>query len=148
MRITSGGVAIVILIAAAGCLDFGDDIETNNLTDEQIAYCQTIMHLNDQLQYDPNGLKILGSGIDDAVWFCFHTEETDPAFIFDTTFVSLDSLSGSVSIYSPEDIPDWWDSQEKELVGGVVPLQWGRFMTVGMERKESGTTVYIFWHET
>lgn len=145
---TAAGIALCICILAAGCLDFGDDIETENPTPEQLAYCQTIMHLNDKLQYDPAGLKILGSGIDDAVWFCFRTDETDPAFIFDTTFISPDSLSGFVSVYAPEDIPDWWDPQEKELVGGVVPLRWSRFMTVGMELKDSGTTVYIFWHET
>ena len=115
---------------------------------EQLAFCENAMHLNDELQYEPIGFKIVGSGIDDAVWFSFHTDETDLGIIFDAEVVPFDSLRGSVDIYTPEDMPLWWDIQGKGLVGGSITLPAGRSMTVGMNREEAGTSVYIFWHES
>ena len=140
--------AIVFSLLASGCLDFGDDIITDSPTADQLAFCETVMHLNEDLRYEPIGFKIIGSGIDDAVWFSFHTDETDPVSIFDSGFIPVDSLRGDVDMYSPEDMPLWWDPQGKELAGGVVALDGGRFMTVGIHRKEEGATVYIFWCES
>ncbi len=139
---------LAIFLLIAGCLDFGSDTVTENPTSEQLNYCEAIMHIKDDLLYRPLGLKIIGSGIDDAVWFCFQTEETDPAEIFDADFVHPDSLHSSVSIYTPEDIPLWWNAADEDLFGGVFSFSGGRYMTVGIDRQENDCTVYIFWNES
>lgn len=141
-------IFLSLLLLTAGCLDFGSDTVTENPSPTQLIYCETVMHINEDLAYQPLGLKIIGSGIDDAVWFCFETEETDPSLIFDENFVSPDSLSSGVSIYVPENMPAWWDAKEADLYGGVFSLSAGKHMTVGIDRKENSSTVYVFWNES
>lgn len=140
--------AAAFIMVTVGCLDFGDNIETEEPTAEQLAFCEAEMHLNDQLTYCPIGLRIAGSGIDDAAWFAFHTDETCLENIFDPSFILLDSLPGVVSFYSPGNMPEWWDAHEKELIGGEFSLPVGQFITIGFEVEEEKTTVYIFWCET
>ncbi|MCK5840577.1 MAG: hypothetical protein KAH31_00300 [Candidatus Sabulitectum sp.] len=136
------------LLPVAGCLDFGENIETEEPTAEQLAFCQSAMYLNDQLAYEPIGLRIDATGIDAVAWFCFYTEEEAIERIFDSEFVSADSLSGPVSFYSNESMPAWWDVDEKVFEGGTVSLNGGIHMTVGIHREERGSTVYIFWCES
>ncbi|MCK5037192.1 MAG: hypothetical protein KAS73_14945 [Candidatus Sabulitectum sp.] len=55
---------IILLFLFSGCLDFGNNIETEEPTEEQLAFCQSAMHLRDQLAYEPIGLRIDATGID------------------------------------------------------------------------------------
>jgi len=137
----------VLLMVAAGCLDFGEDVETDNPTQQQLDYCEAVMHLNPQMVYNPAGIKLIGSGIDDAAWMCFFTGETQTAAIFDTTYIFPDSLLGNVYLYSPEDMPEWWNPGEYKLTGGRIALSNGCFINVGMNRTSEGTAVFIFWNE-
>ncbi len=139
---------IIILFVFSGCLDFGNNIETEQPAAEQLAFCQSAMHLSDQLAYEPIGLRIDATGIDAVAWFCFYTEEESIERIFDSEFVSADFLSGPVSFYSNESMPKWWDVDEKVFEGGSISLGGGRQMTVGIHREESINTVYIFWCES
>jgi len=136
------------LLQTTGCLDFGDDIETTDPTAEQLQFCKTVMYLNDELIYEPIGLKILGSGIDDAVWFCFTTKETDISKIFLPEYISPDSLTKAIDIYSPENMPNWWNIMDKNLSGNTIELPGGTFMSIGIEKNNNGHIVYIFWHQT
>lgn len=140
--------SVFFLLLVAGCLGFGENIETGQPTAEQLAFCQSAMYLNDQLHFEPIGLRIDATGIDAAAWFCFFTEEVAIEKIFDSEFVSPDSLSDPVSFYSNESMPAWWDADEKVLEGGTVSLDGGIYMTVGIFREEHGSTVYIFWFES
>ena len=106
------------------------------------------MHIKEGLEYEPIAFKIIGSGIDDAVWFSFETDETDFSRIFDDSFVSPDSLSTGVSINIPEDMPSWWDAPESDLYGRSFSLAGAKHMTVGINRVQNGSIVYIFWNET
>jgi len=135
------------LILTTGCLDFGEDIVTTNPTAEQLEFCETVMHLNEELVYEPIGLKILGSGIDDAVWFCFTTQETDISKIFLPEYIPSDSLNKEINIYSPENLPNWWDITDKDLIGGTFEITGGTFISIGIARNNIGYTIYIFWHE-
>ena len=140
--------AAAFILITAGCLDFGSNIVTEEPTEEQLAFCQSAMHLSDQLAYVPIGLRIDATGIDAVAWFCFYTEEVAIDKIFDSEFVSTDSLSGPVSFYSNESMPKWWDVDEKVFEGGSISLGGGRQMTVGIHREEGINTVYIFWCES
>jgi len=139
---------ITFLFVFTGCLDFGNNIETEEPTEEQLAFCQSAMHLSDQLAYEPIGLRIDATGIDAVAWFCFYTEEDAIERIFDSEFVSVDSLRGPVSFYTNESMPKWWDVDEKVFEGGSVSVGGGRRMTVGVNREEGINTVYIFWCES
>ncbi len=136
------------LILTTGCLDFGEDIVTTNPTAEQLEFCETVMHLNEELVYEPIGLKILGSGIDDAVWFCFTTKETDISKIFISEYIPPDSLNKAINIYSPDNLPNWWDTANKNLTGDTFELTGGTFISIGIAKNNTGYTIYIFWHES
>ena len=138
---------VLFMTLVSGCLDFGEDTETDNPTQQQLDFCEAVMHLNTQMVYRPFGIKIIGSGIDDAAWMCFFTEETQTEAIFDTSYISPDSLLGTASLYSPEDMPEWWNPSEYKLTGGIIELSDGCFINVGMNRTSTGTTVFIFWNE-
>ena len=136
------------LLLTTGCLDFGDDITTTNPTQEQLDFCKAVMYLNEELVYEPIGLKILGSGIDDAVWFCFTTEETDISKIFLSEYISSDSLNKTINIYSPASMPSWWDITDKNLTGNTFELPGGTYISIGLAMNKNGIIVYIFWHQT
>jgi hypothetical protein len=131
----------------SGCLGFGEDIETDNPTQQQLDFCEAVMHLNPGMVYTPVGIKLIGSGIDDAAWMVFFTEETQTWAIFDTTYVFPDSLLGTASMYSLDDMPEWWNPSECKLTGGIIELSDGCFINVGMNRTSEGTVVFIFWNE-
>ena len=140
-------VSVLFMAAASGCLDFGEDVETDNPTQQQLEFCEAVMHLNPQMDYQPAGMKVIGSGIDGAAWMVFSTEETQTGAIFDTTYVSPGSLLGTASMYSPDDMPEWWNPSNYELTGGIIALSDGCFINVGMNRTSGGTVVFIFWNE-
>ena len=43
--------------------------------------------------------------------------------------------------------PEWWDVNDKKLIGGNVELPGMRYMDVGIERSNEGYLVYIRWYE-
>lgn len=138
----------LLLLSGTGCLNFGSDIETNSPTEEQITFCREVMHISDGIDIEPLGIRILGSGIDDAVWFKFETAESDLSALFDEEFVPADSLEGDVTFHSGEEMPEWWDAGNRTFTGGTVPLQGGTWITVGFQKEENRTICYVFWHET
>jgi len=141
-------ILCILPLLGAGCLNFGDDIETVDPTEEQIAFCRSAMHIAEGVVIEPLGLKIMGSGIDDAVWFKFRTGESDFSLIFDGSSVPSDSLAGTVSFYATDGLPEWWDTGSRTFTGGTVFLGGGVWMTAGFLREVDGTVCYIFWHET
>jgi len=141
-------ITLTTALLCIGCLEFGTDVETQSPSEEQLAFCVSAMHLNSSLEYTPVGLKIIGSGIDDAAWFMFTTPETNPAMLFDSCFIPADSLFGRVSFYSPENMPQWWDAGNRTFSGGSIPIEFGRHITAGYRFEEDRMVVYIFWNET
>jgi hypothetical protein len=135
-----------LVVASIGCLEFGTDEETTTPTEDQVSRCRTEMYLNDAAEITPLGFKLLGSGIDDVIWFKFEADADDLSQVFDTSVVNTDEFEKNV-MYKMEDV-EWWDVEGKELVGGEISLPNARFMNLGAEKIEGGYIVYIMWHET
>lgn len=131
-----------------GCLNFGPDEETTEPTEAQISRCQKAMYLNPSIPIQVQGFKLLGSGIDDAIWFKFMTPTQDIKDLFRST-VDINTFEPKFN-FSPSSLnnPHWWDPDAKNLIGGNVSLPQGRYMSVGIQAQEAGLLVYIFWHET
>ena len=129
------------------CLDFGEDIVTADLTQEQLNSCRMLFHIREDVAVEPVGLKALCSGIDDAYWFKFATDASDPMMIFHELHVPTDSLNGQVSFYQHEDLPEWWDTRNRIFTGGTIPLNNGSIMTVGYQQEPDRIICYIFYHE-
>lgn len=141
-------IIIFLLISSPGCLSFGEDVLTENPTVEQLEYCRATLHIRDGIEIEPLGLKVLGSGIDDAVWFKFAVKETDPGLIFDPEAVPADSLGDPVSFFDPQDMPDWWDGGEYHLTGGTVSTGIGEYLRVAFRREGDSLILYVFWNES
>lgn len=138
----------IFLSGISGCLDFGEDVQTEKPTASQVSFCRKIMYLNPGLKITPLGFKLLGSGIDDAVWFKFKTEETSLSRIFDTTVMDVTGFAENFRFWSASDDLSWWDVENKIFTGGAVSLPAVKVMNVGLEKTETGYVVYIMWHET
>lgn len=134
-----------ITVLLAGCLSFGDDVQTGEPTADQIRKCRRLMYLRDDLVLQAEGYKIT-HGIDVAIWFKFTTAETSASEIFIDSIVDIWRFEDSFSLYPQKDM-DWWDVKGKNLFGEVVELPNTKFMSVGIERYPRGSTVYIFWNE-
>jgi hypothetical protein len=106
------------------------------------------LNISDDLVFEPLGLKILGSGIDGAVWFAFKTEETDYTRFFNSELIPADSLTNAVSLPWDSTMPEWWNTRNRTFTGGTISLAAGKWITVGFSPTEGGTVCYIFWHET
>ncbi len=130
------------------CLDFGEDLVTTDLTQEQLNSCRTLFHIREDVVIEPVGLKLIGSGIDDAIWFKFEADVSDPLMIFQTAYVPSDSLDGQATFYQSEDLPHWWDTRNRIFTGGTVPLNSGSVMTVGYQQEPDRIICYIFYHES
>ncbi len=131
-----------------GCLNFGEDVLTSEPTPAQVEYCRAELHLMAGLEIEPIGLKIIGSGIDDAVWFVFRTTESDHSLIFDPSVIPADSLRGRVAFFWDESMPEWWDTENRTFEGGTLALPAGKWITAGFAPAGNGTICYVFWHET
>ena len=129
-----------------GCLSFGTDEETTSPTESQVSRCQTEMYLNDALKITPLGYKLLGSGIDDSIWFKFRVDVNDLSQVFDTSVVDTSSFENFV-MYERDELA-WWDVKGKELVGGEISLPNARYMHIGAEKIDGGYIIYIMWTET
>ncbi|HEX3046395.1 MAG TPA: hypothetical protein VHY08_16685, partial [Bacillota bacterium] len=66
-------LAFLSTVLISGCLDFGKEEETTHPTSLQVLQCRKLMYLNPNLDIKPLGFKLLGSGIDDAIWLKFRT---------------------------------------------------------------------------
>ncbi|MBN1499249.1 MAG: hypothetical protein JW982_03795 [Spirochaetes bacterium] len=130
----------------SGFLSFGSDEETISPTPEQVAICRNEMYLNQILPIEPLGYKLLGSGIDDAIWFKFKTEEKNISEYFSKNAVNTDNFKHDFQMF-PEDI-SWWDVENKKFFGGNAELPNVKFMTIAIEEKTDYNVVYIMWHET
>jgi hypothetical protein len=140
-------IAIAVLLAAAGCLSFGEDEETTAPTKSQVSRCRAEMYLKDTASITPLGFKLEGSGIDNAIWFKFETDADDLAQVFDTTIVDTSKFKENASLM-PLDGAAWWDIEGKNLWGGQVALPYARYMTIGAEKVAGGYVIYIFWNTT
>lgn len=105
------------------------------------------MHLNPQAPIQGLGFKLLGSGIDDAIWFKFTSPVSDLKDLFQSP-VNIQSFAPGFRFDPRSDLPDWWDPDKKALIGGAVELPNGQYMYVGAVPQGNGFLVYIFWHET
>ena len=140
-------IGLLLVISLNGCLDFGEDEETTTPNKTQINRCVAEMYINPSIKINPLGYKLLGSGIDDSIWFKFNTESTDLSQIFDTTVVDVTKFKENFTFLSqPKDL-DWWDVKGKSLLGGQLELPNVRFMNVGIDKTGDGYTIYIMWNE-
>ncbi len=138
---------VCISLISTGCMDFGKDMETISPTDQQISKCKEIMCLNQDLNIEPLGLKIYDSGIDNATIFKFRTSAKSMEEIFDSDSVDTSRFSEDYSL-SEEKGLEWWDVTGKKFTGGQVSLPNAKYMNVGLQEKDNGFIVYIFWFET
>ncbi|MCP3925146.1 MAG: hypothetical protein GY714_21440 [Desulfobacterales bacterium] len=138
-------ILIILTFIFTGCLPFGEDIETEKPTEKQVKYCRAEMFLLDSLQIEPIGLKIRGSGIDKAIWFKFKTDRNDPNNFF-TKQINTSELNSTFLLHKNN--IKWWSSVDRILTGGSVSLPHGKFMSVGIEKKNGSNIVYIMWNET
>lgn len=121
---------------------------TTELTPQQLQSCITSFHIREEAEIVPLGLKVLGSGIDDAIWFKFETDSPDPSLIFQTEFVPAETLQGETSFFGWEDMPEWWDTRNRVFSGGTVTLEYGSVMSIGFQQEPDRIICYIFYHET
>ncbi len=129
------------------CLDFGENILTTELTRDQLNSCRSLFHICEEAEIEPVGLRILGSGIDDAVWFKFEADVPEPGMIFHKDVVPEDLLTGQVSFYQYDDMPQWWDTRNRIFTGGTVTLESGSVMKIGYQQEPDRIICYIYYHE-
>jgi hypothetical protein len=143
-------VISIVLITTISCLDFGEDVETTTPTQEQVKWCRQEMYVQDSAKITPMGFALLGSGIDDVIWFKFATNATDLSQVFDTTVVDVSKFEESgMSADELKGIDwEWWDVKGKNLLGGQVTLPDAKFMNVGAEEVGEGYVIYVMWFET
>ena len=141
-------IAILYVVFLSGCsLQFGTDEVTTQPTEAQLARCRAEMCLQTNLVFQAHGMKLLGSGIDDAIWLKFSCEVTDLASIFQPEFVDTSKFRSGFKLSQYKDLP-WWDVEGRNLTGGQVALPNARFMNVGIDTTETHSVVYIMWNET
>ena len=90
---------------------------------------------------------VLGSGIDDSIWFKFKTDTVDLREIFAGKVVDISEFKSDFTFGHGMTELKWWDVKGKSLLGGQVSLPNVRFMNVGIEKIHDGYVVYIMWHE-
>ena len=141
-------IAVLCAVVLSGCsLQFGADEVTTQPTEAQLARCRSEMYLQTNLVFQAHGMKLLGSGIDDAIWLKFSCEVTDPALIFQANVVDTSKFRKGFKLSPYKDLP-WWDVEGRNLSGGQVALPNARFMNVGIDTTGTHSVVYIMWHET
>jgi len=138
---------LLIITSCAGCLKFGDDEETTSPTSAQVDRCRREMYINPSVELTPLGYKLLGSGIDDAIWFKFPTSSTHLTEVFDGKVVDTAKFETPFTHIRMKDVK-WWDVEGKTLLGAQVSLPNARFMNVGVQKTDAGFVIYIMWTET
>jgi hypothetical protein len=137
---------LVFGVLFCGCLDFGDDEETNAPTKAQVDACRGRMYLLSSAKIDPLGYKLLGSGIDDAIWFKFRTDASELSKLFDSDVVDTSGFEEGFELREIEKLK-WWDVEGKKFFGGEVSLPNVKFMEVGVVKEAEGYLVYVSWYE-
>lgn len=136
-----------LVALSSGCLNFGSDTKTNVPTEEQISQCRALLHLNPDLQIDAKGYAYYGTGIDDLLVFKFETNVTTPDEIFDTEKLDITSLKDNYKLPSKFKDLAWWDIEGKTFYGGQISLPKAKYLEIGIEKTDQGSTVYLFWFE-
>jgi len=148
MKIIKRLTLLLLVVLIAGCLRFGKDEETTSPTKIQIDKCKTVMYLNPSINISPVGYKIIGSGIDDAIWFIFKTDTAEIQDIFDSKVVDTSEFKeGFTFNYDNIWKMKWWKTEGKRFLGGQVELPNVKYMNVGIEDVDDDFVVYIMWHE-
>lgn len=139
----------VLTILLAGCLDFGEDALTTAPTQAQVDRCRAEMFLNPALKITPMGFKLLGTGMDDVIWFKFKTGPGTAGVqgLFDAKAVDTAKFMEGYAFSDATNAPKWWDVKGKTFLGGQVDLPRVKFMHVGIEKQDNHLVVYIMWHE-
>lgn len=137
----------VILLPSLGCLNFGDDVSTTTPTPAQIARCRAEMYLSPDSNIAAKGFHLLGSGIDDAIWFRFTAETDAIANVFQPEHVDVTTMQPAEELESgPEET--WWSTTDA-LQGARYSLPNARFMTVHYADNSDGTLeLFVAWFET
>ncbi len=141
-------ITAAVLTVSCGCISFGEDVNTTDPAPEHVERCRLEMHILPEVEIEPEGFFLLGSGIDDAIWFKFTTTSAMTE-IFDPLIVDPDSLADVSDRFTGLEDAPWWDAPGRELTGGAYELPGVRFMLIGMEElPHGGTTVFVMWNET
>lgn len=127
------------------CLDFGEDFETLNPSDEQIAQCMDSAWILSDYPLDVQGIKWLGSGIDKAFWVAFTVEADTLSQIFHPDVIT-DELN-TANPFIPEG-PAWWLPSGLEVQGGQVALPSGSYANVYWIKDNRKIRVSLFYFET
>ena len=99
------------------------------------------------MNIEPRGLIILGSGIDDAVWFKFETAPLATDALFDTTCVCHGVPAEQVSFYAGDDFPHWWDTRSRIFPGWTDSTAYGAWITIGYQEEPDRIIWYGFYTE-
>ena len=154
MKLSGKNILLIIISISftlfAGCLQFGEEVSTDNPTQEQVAFCKSTLFLNDDIELTPIGYKLNATGIDDALWFKFSTKTKDPKKIFKEELIDSISFSDDYKFPGAYAKESWWDIKGKKVYGGQVELPSGtNFMEVGIPESDTPGEyiIYIFWFE-
>ena len=138
---------IIVICCVSRCLRFGRDEVTTHPTPQQIVKCKKLMYINPVIDIDPIGYKLLGSGIDDAIFFKFRTKAESIKEIFDSNYVDTSSFSKDFQFIYQDKGLKWWDVTGRKFTGGEISLPNVKYMNVGIQEEDNEYVVYIFWHE-
>ncbi|MBN2340477.1 MAG: hypothetical protein JXX29_12595 [Deltaproteobacteria bacterium] len=140
-------VLFLMLLFSSACLSFGKDEETTSPTPAQISRCVAEMYINPQIEIQPLGLKILGSGIDDAIWFKFETN-APVSDMFKPDVVESSLFRHRNNSFNNGKGIKWWDIPKAGISSDQIALPNARYMTVFIKNNGKRRIVYIFWNET
>ncbi|NOY83791.1 MAG: hypothetical protein GXO96_03010 [Nitrospirae bacterium] len=140
------GVVVVMFYGLLSFVLFANDVQTTSPTPEQVQHSQDQMYINKNIIIDPLGFKLVGSGMDDAIWFKFRTE-SKLRDLFNPKVVDLELLSEEYAMISDTE-NEWWNVAGKTLLGGQISLPDHKIMNIGIDRSqgEDISVVYIMWH--
>ena len=85
--------------------------------------------------------------MDDAIWFKFMTDTTDLTQVFNPEIIDVGEFEEDFAFPS-WDFIEWWDVENKSLIGGEVTLPDAEYMDVGVQKTEQGYLIYIMWQDT
>jgi len=134
------------LFLIQSCLDFGEDFETREPTEEQVAACKDRAWIIPDSELKVQGIKWLGSGIDTAFWMAFTLEKEDRDTLFHSNGPSWEELQHENLII--HDGPEWWTPQGKMIRGGQVLLPNGGTVEIFWMEEASRIRVSLFYFET
>jgi hypothetical protein len=143
------GLYLLILLSLSifSCLDFGLDYNSTEPSYERISQAKQILYLQPQLEMEILGMKYLGSGIDDALWFAFHVSGKSMEDIFLPELLSMDVIQKNQKPQHEEGL-DWWNDQGENWTSYQYQLPLFKYLTVYQKESINGSIFLIFWHES